>query len=70
MGSSGSSFDSHPYVKEPVMKKILSVLCLALFLSAGLIGCSSSSTSGTGTTGSPKGDSDKTLKAGGSKSVE
>jgi hypothetical protein len=48
------------------MKKILSVLCLALFLSAGLVGCSSSSTSGGGaSSGSPKGDGDKPLKAGG-----
>ena len=35
------------------MKKILSIVALALVLGAGIIGCSSSSTSGGGATGSP-----------------
>ena len=35
------------------MKKILSIVALALFLGAGIIGCSSSSTTGSSGGGSP-----------------
>lgn len=35
------------------MKKILSILALAFFFAAGVVGCSSSTTSGTAPGGSP-----------------
>jgi hypothetical protein len=49
------------------MKKILSIVCLALFLGAGLVGCGSSSTtapSGGGGGGSSPGKTASPAKSG------